>query len=293
MQREQLREEMSWNTVPEWAVALWERLKIERELWAANSRLNSLLVPQSRLSWILRPYAPDSPIVEWMRPGLHNSVGDGLVQVELQKLMTRTGKNADREKPYVQAAMGETLVGQGAYAKGLAALAAARNGLPQEEVLLRARIEVLIGYANERLGQSDASITAYRNGLERNPGLFRTLDLALPVTFSPDVSEAAKATVVFLEKSPRFVRGRGFSLSVFASGNRLAARLAGRDGTVFMQASVVQLPDATLTARLLAKEIHKRAFAAKLDLSQADLNSLDGSTTAGDTMQLKEMFGIQ
>ena len=293
LQREQLREEMSWNTMPEWAVALWERLKVERELWAANSRLNSLLVPQSRLNWILRPYAPDSPIVEWMRPGLHTAVGDGLAQVELQKLMARTGKNADREKPYIQAALGETLVAQGSYAKGLAAMATARNSLPQEEVLLRARVEVLIGYANERLGQTEASITAYRNGLERNPGLFRTLDLALPVTFSPDASEAAKATVTFLEKSPRFVRGRGFSLSVFAAGNRLAARLSGRDGTVFMQASVVQLPDATLTARLLAKEVHRRAFAAKLDLSQSDLNSLDGSTTAGDTMQLKEMFGVQ
>jgi tetratricopeptide (TPR) repeat protein len=293
LQREQIREEMSWNTISEWALAVWERLKIERELWEANSRLNSLLVPQSRLNWILRPYAPDSPIVEWMRPGLHIPVGDGLAEVELQKLLARTGKNSAREKPYLQAALGETLVSQGAYAKGLTALTAARNALPQEEVMLRTRAEVLIGYANERLGQSDASVTAYRNALERNPGLFRTLDLTVPVTFSPDGSEAAKQTVAFLEKSPRFHRGRGFNLSVFTAGNRIAARLSGRDGTVFMQASVVQLPDTKLTARMLAKEIHRKAFAAKVDLSQADINSLDGSTTAGDAMQLKEMFGIQ
>jgi lipopolysaccharide biosynthesis regulator YciM len=198
-----------------------------------------------------------------------------------------------REKPYLQGALGETLVSQGAYAKGLTALTAARNALPQEEVLLRTRVEVLIGYANERLGQSEASVTAYRNALERNPGLFRTLDLTVPVTFSPDASEAAKQTVTFLEKSPRFHRGRGFTLSVFTAGNRLAARLSGRDGTVFMQASVVRLPDMKLTARMLAKEIHRKTFAAKVDLSQADINSLDGSTTAGDAMQLKEMFGIQ
>ena len=292
LQREQIREEMSWNTLPEWGLALWERLKLERELWEANSRLNALLIPQSRLSWILRPYAPDSPIVEWMRTGLHLPVGDGLVAVELRTLLARSGKNADREKPYLQAALGETLISQGAYAPGLAALTAARGALPQEEVLLRTRLEVLFGYANERLGQSEASVTAYRNALERNPGLFRSLDLTLPVTLSPDSSEAAKQTVTFLEKSPRFHRGRGFTLAVFTAGNRLDARLSGRDGTVFMQASVVRLPDARLTARMLAKEIHRRAFAAKVDLSQADINSLDGSTTAGDAMQLKEMFGI-
>lgn len=293
LQREQIREEMSWASWREWGLALWERLKVERELWEANSRLNALLVPQGRLSWILRPYAPDSPIVEWMRSGLHTPVGEGLAQVELQKLLARTGKNADRERPYLRASLGETVATKGSYEWALRELEEARKSLPQEEVLLRTRVEVLIGYANERLGKSDAAITAYRNGLERSPGLFRTLDLAVPVTFSPDGSAEAKMTVEFLEKSPRFTRGRGFALAVFTAGNRVGARLSGRDGTVFMQASVVKLPDGKETARLLAKEIHRRAFAAKVDLSQADINSLDGSTTAGDAMQLKEMFGIR
>lgn len=291
--RENLREEMSWNSIPEWAAALWERVKIERELWMANSRLNALLVPERRLSWILRPYAPDSPMVEWMRSGLHAPVGAGLVQVELEKLLQRKDKNAEREKPYLRAALGETLTVRAEYSSSIPILIAARNSLPQEEVLLRARLETLLAHAYEQQNQPDNAVTAYRNALERGPGALRALGLSLPVTLTADNSRAAQTAVGFLEKSPRFHRGRGFKLAVFGSNNRLHAQLTSRDGTVFLQTSVAALPDAKETARLLCKEIHRRAFAPKVDLSQADLNSLDGSTTAGDPSQLKELFGIK
>jgi hypothetical protein len=46
---------------------------------------------------------------------------------------------------------------------------------------------------------------------------------------------------------------------------------------------------------MLCKEIHRRAFATKIDLSQMDINSLDGSVISGDSsrMSLKELFGVK
>jgi len=103
----------------------------------------------------------------------------------------------------------------------------------------------------------------------------------------------ANHTVTWLEKSPRFHKGRGFSLSVSTSGRRVTAQLRGRDGAVLTQASTAMLPDEKDSARILFREIHRKAFATKLDLSQMDINSLDGSVTSGDSSQigLKELFG--
>lgn len=293
MQREALREEMVWDGWPDWPIAAWERAKVEKELWSANSRLNALLVPAKRLPWILRPYAPDSPVVEWMRPGLHGAIGTGLSRAELDLLLARKGPAAEREVPYLQAARGEALIVAGEWERGLAALTAAREKLPKEEALLNARMEALAAHALEKLGQLDRAAVAWRNAMERHAGMVRLLELSIPVTLSTDNSPVANRAVEYLEKSPRFHRGRGFQLSVSITGRRAYGQLRGRDGAVLMQASVAMLPDDTDSARLLCKEIHRRAFATKIDLSQMDINSLDGSVTSGDSSQigLKELFG--
>lgn len=293
LQRETLREEMVSDGVQDWLLSAWERLKVERELWAANSRLNALLVPNKRLPWILRPYAPDSPVTEWMRPGLYGAVGAGLARTELEALLARKGTTAEREEPYLRAALGEVLVRSGAYEKGLAALTIAKNKLPQEEALLRARLETLAAHALERSGELDRAAVAWRNAMERHAGMVRLLDLSIPVTLSSDNSPAANQAVAWLEKSPRFHRGRGFALAVSSNGQRLYAQLRGRDGAVLTQASTNMLPDLKDSARMLCKEVHRRAFATKIDLSQMDINSLDGSVTSGDSsqMSLKDLFG--
>ena len=292
MQRELLREQMIWEPWHEWFGSGWDRLKVERELWAANSRLNALLVPEKRLPWILRPYAPDSPVTEWMRPGLQAAVGGGIARAEIEKLLARTGAMADRERPYLQVALGESLILAGDYKRGLDSLTAAKEKLPQEEVLLRTRMEALAAHALERLGELDRAAVSWRNTMERNAGVVRLLELSIPVTLSSDNSPGANEAVGYLEKSPRFHRGRGFSLQVSTTGRRLYAQLRGRDGAVLAQASTTILPDVKDTARMLCKEIHRKAFATKIDLSQMDINSLDGSVTAGDSSQigLRELF---
>jgi hypothetical protein len=183
----------------------------------------------------------------------------------------------------------------GSYEKGLAALTAAKEKLPQEEVLLRARMEALAAHALERSGQLDRAAVAWRNAMERNAGLIRLLDLSIPVTLSSDNSPGANEAVSWLEKSPRFHRGRGFSLAVSTTGRRMYAQLRGRDGAVLAQASTLVLPDIKDTARMLCKEVHRKAFATKIDLSQMDINSLDGSVTSGDSSQigLKDLFGVK
>ena len=288
LRRERLREEAVWAKIGDWLITIRERLKIGRELWVVERRLNALLVPRARLSWILRPYATDSISAEWLRPGLRGALSNGPTQTELTRLLTRQGGAADRERPYLQAALGETLIAKAEYAVALPHLQTARAELPAEEVLLRARLEALIARAFERRGDVESAAVAYRNAMERDPGVLRSLDISLPVVFADDGSAAARETVRFLKKSPRFHKGYGFQLSVETAGGILAARLSGLDGATLMQTSVDadETSESNSAARALCLEIHRRAFAPKIDLSQADINSLDGSTTTGYTVDI-------
>ncbi|MGV8039083.1 MAG: hypothetical protein AB2L07_03085 [Thermoanaerobaculaceae bacterium] len=51
--------------------------------------------------------------------------------------------------------------------------------------------------------------------------------------------------------------------------------------------------DPRATARALCEELHRRAFALPLDLSQTDVTSLQGGTLSGNTLrrQLSDILG--
>ena len=52
-------------------------------------------------------------------------------------------------------------------------------------------------------------------------------------------------------------------------------------------------PDPLATARALSAELHRRAFAVRLDLSQTDVASLEGGTLTGRDLRdaLGELLG--
>ena len=62
--------------------------------------------------------------------------------------------------------------------------------------------------------------------------------------------------------------------------------IVGPDGSVLSQAETNQGPDK------LIEEIHKATFSPRINLSQTDLDSLDGSNLTGTTQSTKvqEMF---
>lgn len=294
-QRERLREEMVWAKWSDWFYLLGQWAQVKREMWSVDSRLNALLVPHNRLAWIVRPYAPDSPVVEWMRSGLHSVTGPGMIQTTVNQLLQRKDANGKRERPYLLVARGETYLSQYNYAAAINDLEAARRDLPAEEVLLRGRVEALLAKAYEKMNRSEEAINAYRSTMDRDPNVLRSLEFSLPVTFTTDASPAAAATIGYLEKSPRFHPGRGFQVELRTAGNKLVATLSAMDGTTFRQASAPIVGDVKDTARTLCKDLHRRFFMPRIDLSQADVNALDGATTTGDTnsQQIRQLFGIK
>ena len=60
-----------------------------------------------------------------------------------------------------------------------------------------------------------------------------------------------------------------------------------------IRASATILPDLKHTARMLCTEIHRKAFATKIDLSQVDIHS--PAVASGDSSQigLRKLFGTK
>lgn len=295
LQQQRLAERQSWAEPGEWLRLTGQRLALAPPAWAAGRRAAKLTVGRGRLAPSLRFFAAGGiDALPWLLPGLVELAGPGLVAEVCETLLRRTDATGIRERPFVLLLAGEAQVARGATADGERALEEARATLPRAEVMLHARIAALLGTVRQARGQRPAAIVAYQEALQRHPGVLRALDVALPVVIQSEGSEAARTAAAWLATSPRFDAGRwGFGLRVAASGSRLVATLSTPDGSVLAEARVPVQADAAATARALCEELHRRAFALPLDLSQTDVNSLQGGTLSGESLrrQLSDILG--
>ena len=95
-----------------------------------------------------------------------------------------------------------------------------------------------------------------------------------------------------LLRSPRFHKGQGLHIKLTTTGASLMGTVLDNHGTVVARAEVKVEGDLDENLRSLASEIHRKTFAPKINLSQKDLNSLDGSNLTGSTRteELKDQF---
>lgn len=74
-------------------------------------------------------------------------------------------------------------------------------------------------------------------------------------------------------------------MSLSEAGGQLEARLLGPDGAVIARTVTPGRGDGVETARALCRSFHEAAFAPRVDLSQTDINSLDGSNAASTAVR--------
>lgn len=284
---ERLQEARSWITWRETPALVLDLLRLERELWWTRSRAASVAVAHDRLAWSLRPYATDSLVMEWLRPGLNDILGYGVVAAEVQRLFDRPlPGHVERERPYQLALLGEGRLRRGDWRGAVASLEESLGSLPTAEEALKARVRAGIGLALERGGDGRGALVRFTEVMERQPQVLRYLGVALPAVIESDQGAAATAAASMLARSPRFRRASaGFTVRLAESGDQLTGTFMAPDGSVLATCSVPRTSDATATAREFAREFHQKAFSPRLDLSQGDVNSLDGSNETGNTIR--------
>jgi tetratricopeptide (TPR) repeat protein len=287
--RERVMESLSWSGPLGWCRGLGRAAMLTAELWVNESRLRAMVVRNpDGLDWSLRPYGPNSDVQEYLRPGMNGILGPGIVSSAVAKLLKRSGPQADRERPYLQCMLGESLVDRGDYKAALAPLSLSLQAMPREESLLRSRIEALLGYALEHTGAEADAQTHYSTAMELDPHVFRSLAIAVPVTIERASRDDAAANLAasWLRSSPRFRQGRGFTIQFQRDGTTHEAVMLGSSGEVLARAATSANGKPKEVARQLCAAIHDSFFNGKLNVEQADIDSINGSPASLDARQL-------
>ena len=281
-----LSEQLCWTKGLEWWKLLAAREKIKTEVAFAGARAAALAAKNDRIARSLRySYAPGTIMVSnWHRPDLVRLYGPGTTAVALQELYERKYETASVELPYLQVIEGEVERQLGNEEEAVQLLGQAIENLPKSEALLRTRATAEVGKIYQAQGNRDKAMWAFLQVLNTAPGMIRFLDIELPVVIEYGGNSTLKKVAKMVHRSPRFRwTDHGLRLKLSTSGAALEARLTDKQGTVLSRSTVKVEDDLGAAARNLAAEIHRTSFAPKINLSQKDLTSLDGSNLSGTT----------
>jgi len=275
-------EEASYAPFWDAALARLEARRRRLRAWASGRRAAALLADERTLLATLRPYLAGAvEIPEWIAPELCSILGPGVVSAALGKARAR--ETLPAASGYFRAWETEIAWLQGRARDAVALSGQALAELPSSELLLQARVAAIGAMAALEAGAGSQAIELFDRALQLDPGVVRRLGAALPTSFEATPGPIAEAAVAALRRSPRFVRAAGgFRVRVEGMHDAGTACLLGAQGTVLACAEVIpRAGEATDdVARRLARELHDAAFAPRIDLTQADLRSLDGSPTA-------------
>lgn len=248
----------------------WPRLTLLGRHKAAAGYTAALVARRQATTRALRPYGPGTLDCPWLVPSLREGLGAGVTAVAAARLL----EEADREKPYFQAFLGEDHWLRGELELAEPALRAALDGLQPAEALLRARVRAVLGDSLLQQGRTQEGLTELLAALALDPSVTRRVGVALPL--------AGDAVIVSqLCRSPRFSRTAD-GLEVSVNGSKAVLSFAGR-------------PVATAEAGTLqdqARGLHLALFGPALQLTQAQLRAAQGAAGGLGSGQRTELEGL-
>ncbi|MEZ5491311.1 MAG: hypothetical protein R3F50_13460 [Gammaproteobacteria bacterium] len=259
--------------------------------WLAARRAASLFADETVLLNRLRPYAPlDVHIPEWIEPDIVRLMGTGVMTHLLEKARL-SGAFLLNEGYYFSYAT-EIAALEGRHADVVRLGQQALNLLPRQEVLLQARLNARIASSAWVTEQQEFAIGSFREALRLDPGIFRRLDIALPINPGNTETVLSRDTAELINRSPRFREAAGgFRLEVTTSETPSAC-LFSPGGEIIACFSHTPTPDQSTEdqARSLARGLHSELFDLGYKMSSAQMALLRGSSVI---MQSQSRSGSQ
>lgn len=288
--RNSMREEMCWTKGLKWWQLLWKQRDLAWQAYVKGQQAASIIVSHGRIMSCLRyTYAPGTVLIpNYARLELPTLLGPGTTLAALDQLESKNFETLELERPYLNAIRFEAMARAGRTDEALASMEQVLKELPASERLLAVRIQARAAKIYLNRGDLAKALPLLQHVMEDGPGLMRSLEIALPVTYASDGSAVANEVVEMCRHSPRFTEMEGgFKIEVKAS----QASLLGPDSSV-LRVSELGKPEKDVTpAAMLCRALHDRFFAVKIDLSQEDIGSLDGVVTGTvQSKQMQEMF---
>lgn len=262
------------NKAREHAIKQWE---VQRTLLHLSPK-DDILVTNFRP--FLRGVRP------WTAGWLGRIFGVGLARAALEEARRLDEPQlGEAGHGYFAAVLGELHYQAGEWEDAVAVGEDALAKLQPEHMLLRMRTQAYVAASLAELGQgsSPRAVALVREVLHRYPTAVRQLDMRVPVTITHDPDAFATEVAERLLDSPRLAVQDGaapFRLHVSGGRMKLTMCLTTSDGfRLGCGEKVFERPgDDDEDAALACDAFHDQAFSPMVELTSADINSLDGST---------------
>lgn len=276
-----LEEAASWSPFREAVRLRFESMLLRWRAWRSGRAAAEILADPERLLTTLRPECPGSiELPPWLDAEVITVVGPGVALAAIAQSRVEETLPPGLSEPVFAGLEAEAELLAGESERALERADEALRSLLSSENLLRARVAAVGAEAAWRLGDAARARAFFLQVLQSDPGALLRLGFALPVrpsarTEAPDVLTALE----LLEDSPRFKPTPwGFVLEVGSDH----AQLRLEDGTVLTSVRYAGGPeDPEARARRIVRALHRRLLVPEVDITQADIRSLDGSLGSG------------
>jgi tetratricopeptide (TPR) repeat protein len=277
----------SWSEVPALCAEL---VRIERRLRESRARVANLVVAGTGLEGLMQPYGARSLDQPSLSPLFWSFFGAGPTLAAVQTSLQSPKAEMKARRPYLLAIAGEAYHHDFKQAEALQALQEALEQLPSAEVKLRHRCEAIIVRILLQRGQRREALRSLQQLMDKDPSQLRACEIALPLSIESDGGRAANQARSWLWRSPRCARAKdGFTLKL-RGDTQVEGELTSRDGTVVGSYRGEPRNTTSQAAGAFCEVFHQQAFAPIIDLSQADIHSIDGSTGVARPDQAKELL---
>jgi tetratricopeptide (TPR) repeat protein len=252
---------------------------LQLDAWRAERRAAALFANVDVLQNRLRPYAPlDVHIPEWVEPEIVRLIGTGIMSNILDQALSNGAFQLNEGYYHAYRTEISSLDNdtQATLSAGQQALAL----LPQQEVLLRARVTARVAEAAFDASNIDEAIKMYEIAYQQDPSILRRLETSLPVNVVTDESLFSDLTKSFLVKSPRFREVEAGLILEIKSTPLLSICLKSRSGSPLScyTAPASENQDNKWNAQEMTRQFHTQAFGLGYDISKAQRSTLLGSS---------------
>ena len=267
--------------------SLWTRVRaavegewLRAQAWTSGRMATRLLSDDVRLVGTFRIGTSTSAIMPpWLAGELVDVAGAGVVREAVRRARARDHRPG--ASAYYDAFEAEAALGEGDEARSVELGARAVRALGPGEAMLRSRTQAVLAEAFRRQGNLGRAASMYDEAMQHDPGVLRRLGLALPVRISASGGEVAERAATLVGRSPRFDEDGDSPIAVRIQASARGGRacIVGRQGAVLGcgDATARRGDDTNALAGRVVAALHAGAFAPRVDLSQSDISSLDGS----------------
>ncbi len=292
---EGLRELGSARSLVSSARYLWQETRLEYTRWQLQQKTVRLFTRPRVMQRLFRPYLTSLDV--WNSWVLPRVLGPG---VALKVVARVEQKDPPKFKGFYDALRLESWFFKGLYEKVVSISPNVFAELPRQPRLLRWTLRAITGISQWKLGDAADAGANLGKALRNFPSVLRHLHIALPAAIQGPASGVAAVIKALLKKSPRLdvTNPAPFVVLVNDRQGVLSVCLESNDGNSFgcvyssaLNAKVIRSgPRAVAVA--LVDRFHARLFSPRLDLTELDLNSLDGSPVrSGAYRILKTILG--